>query len=67
MQKTDWYYVYRVTGRDDGMEYAFQHTWHPGKMFATFRDAIDAQRWVDHLRSLGNDVKVMPTAEGILN
>lgn len=62
----NFFYVYRVTGRDDGMEYAFQHTYRPGYAFAHFRLAVDAQIWIDHLRSQGNEVHVMPSAEGIL-
>lgn len=65
-QRTDFYYVYRVTGREDGMEYAFAHPWHSGYDLAHFRLAADAQAWVDHLRNSGNVVSVMPSAEGIL-
>lgn len=62
----NFFYVYRVTGRADGMEYAFAHTWHSGYDLAHFRLAVDAQKWVDHLRADGNVVSIMPSAEGIL-
>lgn len=67
LDRQDFLYVYRVTGRKDGMEYFFQDTARiSAGTLASFRDAVDAQRWVDALRAKGERVHVMPSAEGIV-
>jgi hypothetical protein len=62
----NFFYVYRVTGREDGMEYAIAHSWHAGYDFAHFRLAVMAQPFIDQLRRNGDEVHIMPSAEGIL-
>ena len=67
MAMNDFIYVYAVPeGRPDGLVYAFQHTWHPGRVLAMFRDAIDAQRWIAEMERQGNRVQVMPSCGSAL-
>lgn len=67
LDREDFFYVYRVTGRKDGMEYAVQPTAQPGRILALFALATDCQLYVDALRqSLNLPVHVMPSAQGIV-
>lgn len=60
------FYVYVVTGRPDGLRFAFHRYDEPSKVSALFADAGDAWQYVQLLRDCGIAVDVLPTAEAEL-
>lgn len=58
----EFYYVYRVTRRPDGLLFFLQHTERRGWCIG-WTDERDCQRYVDSLRTEGHRVEVMDSAQ----
>lgn len=58
---SEFYYVYDVPNRADGLRFFLQHTERKGWAIG-WSDAADCQRYVDTMRADGERVEVMPTA-----
>lgn len=60
------FYVYRVTGRPDGLEWAVHQYGNERQIHALFAEAGACKNYLDGLRAQGHAVDVLPTAEEAL-